>query len=113
MVSWGWMAEEESHGYVMRNQTGTRTRLVATGPGSSLGCQRLFFLEAFFMGFRDGSFLYFFGRYFCVCERQGVVGAKPDTPRAQFVSAPLNGGSEDWIRVLSVLFHIGCDEENK
>lgn len=109
MVSLGMMGEE-NHGYVMRDQTGTRTRLVATGPGSSLGCQRLFFLEAFFMGFRDVFFCIFWSIFF-VCERQGVVGAKPDTPRAQFVSAPLNGGSEDWIRVLSDLFHVGCDGE--
>ena len=63
----------------MRNQTGTRTRLVATGPGSSLGCQRLFFLEAFFMGFRERFFCIFLDDIFFVCERQGVVGAKRDT----------------------------------
>jgi hypothetical protein len=76
MVSWGWVAEEESHGYVMRNQTGTRTRLVATGPGSSLGCQRLFFLEAFFMGFRDGFFLVFFWSIFLCVRKARRHGCK-------------------------------------
>lgn len=91
-----------------RPDTRTRTRLVATGPGWSLGHrQPLFCLEACFLWDLGGWMDSFFGRYFCVCERQGVVGVKPDTQGVNLFPPLWTGAKrEDLCAVCFVLHRI-------